>query len=131
MNEKLVYLCLGALGCLVFIWMAWACFQNGHPRPPQWGVVDMHALVAYQSRQLAKTTRKGKVSARQLQEATTHLKEVLGGFAEERNIFLLDKGVLAGGSLPDHTVDLLAILEQETQQQGQPEEQQGGGNGQP
>jgi hypothetical protein len=114
MKYTILYLCFGIFGCITLSSMAWV-FSKAH-HPPQLAVVDMQALIARQSRHLAKTSS-AKVSARQIQETGNRLKEILEVFAAKHNIILLSKGALMGGGLPDHTDTILTFLEQEGSQQ--------------
>lgn len=87
---------------------------------PRLAVVDMQALVAKRSQQLAKTGShksmvdsrapgKGtaKISSHQIREAGEQLKEVLEAFAARHHLILLAKGAVMGGSLPDYTEEIM------------------------
>lgn len=93
-------------------------FFNSSPRL---AVVDMQALIAKRSQQLAKTgSRKStvdsrapadkravKISSHQIREAGEQLKEVLEAFAARHHLILLAKGAVMGGSLPDYTEEIM------------------------
>ena len=110
MKPMVIYLCLGIFGCITLSGMAWV-FSKVHHKPER-ALVDMQALIAQQSQRLAKT-RPGKVSARQVQEVSDRIKEILEIFAAKHNLILLAKGGVMGGALPDHTFEILTFLEQE------------------
>jgi len=81
------------------------------------GAEDMQALIAEQSRRLASTgTGKraaGKVSTHQLREVSGRVRDILESFATHHRLVLLNKGAVVGGNLPDHTPEILALLEGE------------------
>jgi hypothetical protein len=119
-------LCLDILACLLLsgtIWIFAKIMADHHHQPPL-AVVDMQALVTRQSQQLAQT-RKGKVSARHIQQISEQLKGTLDAFATKHRLILFNKAALAGGEntlLPDHTLDIVMLLEEG--KQGQEEQQQ-------
>jgi len=116
-------LCLDILVCFILSGTVWifAKIMADHHHPPL-AVVDMQALVTRQSQQLAQT-RKGKVSARHIQQISERLKGTLDAFATKHRLILFNKAALAGGEntlLPDHTLDIVMLLEEEKQgQEGQ------------
>jgi len=100
------YLVMSIFGSLVLgiIWgggMAWLFSRNA----PQFAVVDMQALIVQQSQHLTKT-HAGKVSTRQVQDASEQLKEKLETFALKHDLILLNKGAVMGGNLPDYTAEI-------------------------
>jgi hypothetical protein len=117
-------LCLDILACFLLSGTIWIFVKimADHHHPPL-AVVDMQALVTRESQQLAQT-RKGKVSARHIQQISEQLKGTLDAFATKHRLILLNKAALAGGenTLPDHTLDIVMLLEEG--RQGQEEQQQ-------
>src|SRR3990167_6106748 len=123
MKHMISYVCLGILGCLILSGTIgiFAKIMAAHHQPSL-AVVDMQALITRQSQQLAQT-RKGKVSARHIQQISERLKGTLDAFATKHRLILFNKAALAGGEntlLPDHTLDIVMLLEEEKQgQEGQ------------
>lgn len=120
MSDAPFYLSLSLLGGLILfsIWtIATTSLVSGHP--PSLAVVDMDALVAHQSQILARretvtahpSRRPLKVPPQKIWEGGRLLKEKLDAFAQSRNLILLNKGSVAGGSLPDHTEGIKDLLE--------------------
>ena len=99
----------------ILLWLALLTLSlYTQPKATSFGVVDMQALVAVQAKQLV-----GKHSAsvpnEALQARFTHIKEVLQTYSVEQNIILLNKALVVGGELDDHTPAILEKLEAETE----------------
>ena len=105
--SHLITLAIGFIGVGV---VAWFLSSN----IPKFAVVDMQALIAKQSEQLAADPRVkihgGKVSANKIQEAGNLLREKLEQFARTHQVVLLNKGAVIGSHLPDYTDAIIEEL---------------------
>ena len=114
-KDALFYGCLGILSGVALLALCKIMLVASAPLPSKthMGTVDMQTLIAEQSRRLATTGAGKRASSRQLRETSGRVKEILESFAAHHRLILLNKGAVVGGNLPDHTPEILALLEGE------------------
>jgi hypothetical protein len=123
-SYQALYISIGIATFFLVLGMALGGVLNGESAwsflklSPRLAVVDMQALVAKGSQHLATTSSNkvpGKGSAKVSNQVSNHeiwqageqLKETLEAFALKHRLILLAKGAVMGGSLPDHTAEII------------------------
>lgn len=82
-----------------------------HPASPQWGVVDMAAVMRAVSADLAKTYPNGNVPPRDKENAIKQVKDALQEVSQGGQIVLVAQSAVLTGKWTDYTSAVLQALE--------------------